>query len=248
MLLSILSGVFGHGEKSDAEVLAIQAKNGNNEAMQDLLYSYAPFVKKTAAQVCKRFIDEHDDEYSIALTAFHEAIEKYEEDKNASFLTFAHMVIRRRTIDFIRKESGRYEYSFDFRSNNEDESRNQIVDEVTLKRFGIQEQIEKRREEILLFEKMLADYGLSFQKLVQSSPMHEDARRTAVQISQLVAETEEYKTYLLDKKKLPIKDIEQLVKVSRKTIERNRKYIIAIALLLMSDLHYLKDYLKERLN
>ncbi|TWT04811.1 RNA polymerase sigma-I factor [Planomicrobium sp. CPCC 101079] len=248
MLLSIISGVFGQGEKSDAEVLAVQAQKGNEEAMQDLLYFYTPFMKKTAAQVCKRFIDDHDDEYSIALTAFHEAVEKFEEGKNASFLTFAHMVIRRRMIDFIRKEAGRHEYSHDFRNNSEEETGSRISDGEALERFHVQQQAEKRRDEILLFDKMLTEYGLSFQILADASPAHEDARRTAIQISQLVVETDEYKTYLLEKKKLPVKDIEQLVKVSRKTIERNRKYIIAIALLLMSDLHYLKDYLKERLN
>ncbi len=35
-----------------------------------------------------------------------------------------------------------------------------------------------------------------------------------------------------------------MVSVSRKTIERNRKYIIAIALILSGDYVYMKDYLK----
>ncbi|WP_416145023.1 hypothetical protein [Planococcus koreensis] len=68
-----------------------------------------------------------------------------------------------------------------------------------------------------------------------------------MQIAQLVAETDDFFDYLTDKKKLPIKDIEKLVRVSRKTLERNRKYIIAMAILIDSELHYLKDYLKERL-
>lgn len=248
MLLSMLSGVFTNGKKVETESLAMQAQDGNEEAMQNLLKSYAPFMKKTAAQVCKRFIDDHDDEYSIALTAFHEAVQKYEQDKNASFLTFAHMVIRRRMIDFIRKEAKRSEYSHDFRNDNDDEAGNWVSDGESLNRFQIQQQTEKRREEILQFEKMLLEYGLSFQILAECSPVHEDARRTAIQISQMVAETDDYKAYLLEKKKLPLKEMEQLVKVSRKTIERNRKYIVALALLLMSDFHYLKDYLKERLN
>jgi RNA polymerase sigma factor len=249
MLMSLLSGVFGQGEKSDAEVLALQAQKGNEDALQNLLSSYSPFMKKTAAQVCKRFIDDHDDEFSIALAAFHEAVQKFEEGKNASFLTFAHMVIRRRMIDFIRKENVRNEYSHDFRSSSDDENTSiWITDGKALEQFHVQQHAERRREEIFLFEKMLAGYGLSFQILVDVSPAHEDARRTAIQIAQLVAETEDYKEYLLQKKKLPVKEIEQMVKISRKTIERNRKYIIAIALLMISDLHYLKDYLKERLS
>jgi RNA polymerase sigma factor len=35
-----------------------------------------------------------------------------------------------------------------------------------------------------------------------------------------------------------------MVDVSRKTIERNRKYIIAIALIMTGDYVYMKDYIK----
>lgn len=248
MLLSAITGLFGRGEKSSAEELALLAQNGDGEALHELLQTYAPFVKKTAAQVCKRFIDQHDDEWSIALSAFNEAVKGYEKDKSASFLTFAHLVIRRRIIDFIRKESIRPEFSHDFHAQLEDEEPNHWIEATAaIRQYDIKEQTEIRKEEIGQYETMLAEYKLSFGLLANVSPAHEDARRTAVQIAQLVAETDEYFEHLRDKKKLPIKEIEQHVKVSRKTIERNRKFIIAIIILIKSDLHYLKDYLKERL-
>ncbi|GKW45051.1 RNA polymerase sigma-I factor [Planococcus sp. NCCP-2050] len=248
MLLSAITGLFGRDGKHSAEELALLAKAGDEEALNELLQSYAPFVKKTAAQVCKRFIDQHDDEWSIALSAFHEAVKGYEKDKNASFLTFAHLIIRRRVIDFIRKESNRSEFSHDFQVQiDSDETNHWIEADAAIKHYDVKKQAEIRKEEIHLYEQMLAEYKLSFQVLAKVSPAHEDARKTAVQIAQMIAETEEYFDYLCEKKKLPIKEIEQHVKVSRKTIERNRKYIIAIIVLIKSDLHYLKDYLKERL-
>lgn len=248
MLLSVLSGYFGRGEKNNAEILAIQAQNGDEQAMENLLRSYSPFMKKTAGQVCKRFIHDHDEEFSIALSAFHEAVKGFNQEKNASFLTFAHMVIRRRVIDFIRKEARRHDFAHDFHGLSEGDDMKSAVDATaSVKDYSEQEQNAARREEIAEYEKMLALYGLSFQDLVKASPSHEDARVTAIQIAQIVAETEEYKDYLQLKKKLPVKEIEQMVEVSRKTIERNRKYIIAMALLIMSDLHYLREYLKERL-
>nr|WP_251047523.1 RNA polymerase sigma-I factor [Planococcus sp. ISL-110] len=228
--------------------MVLQAQGGDEEALHDLLFSYSPFMKKTASQVCKRFIDDHDDEYSVALSAFNEAVQKFDQTNNATFLTFAHMVIRRRVIDFIRKESRREEFSYDFLPAAEPEVHNGIADHAASKAYTAEEQDQKRREEISLYEEMLQEFGLSFQMLVKVSPSHEDARITSIQIAQLVAETDEYKDYMVNKKKLPIKEIEKLVKVSRKTIERNRKYIIAMALLQMSDLHFLKDYLKGRLN
>ncbi|WP_203332458.1 RNA polymerase sigma-I factor [Planococcus beigongshangi] len=248
MLLTVLSGYFGREEKNNAELLAVQAQSGDQEALDYLLRSYSPFMKKTAGQVCKRFINDHDEEYSIALSAFHEAVNGFNREKNASFLTFAHMVIRRRVIDFIRKEVRHNDFPHDFQGISEkDEPGYGIEATVSVKRYSEQQQAVARAEEIAEYEKVLSDYGMSFKDLVKVSPSHEDARVTAIQIAQLVAETEEYREFLLNKKKLPVKEIEQLVEVSRKTIERNRKYIIAIALLLMSDLHYLKDYLKGRL-
>lgn len=248
MLLTSLGGRFGRIEKSNAEIMVLQAQDGDEQALHDLLFSYSPFMKKTASQVCKRFIDDHDDEYSIALSAFNEAVQKFDQTNNASFLTFAHMVIRRRVIDFIRKENRRDEISHDFMPAAEPESHNGLADHAASVAYDTSQQNQKRREEIALYEEMLREFGLSFQVLVKVSPAHQDARVTSIQIAQLVAETDEYKQYLVEKKKLPIKEIEKLVKVSRKTIERNRKYIIAMALLQMSDLHFLKDYLKGRLN
>ncbi len=248
MLLTALGGLFGYGAEMPAETLVKLAQQGDKEAEEQLISSHILFVKKTAAQVCKRFIDDNQDEFSIALLAFHEAIRQYRPGHDASFLTFAHMVIRRRVIDHIRKESKRMEFSHDFSASPNEDHHNHIGDRASSAFHSEQQQVDKRREEIAQFEEMLSEFGLSFQMIAKVSPAHEDARRNAIQIAQLVAETDEYKDFLLDKKKLPVKHIEEHVQVSRKTIERNRKYIIAMSLLIMSELYYLKDYLKERLN
>jgi DNA-directed RNA polymerase specialized sigma subunit len=49
----------------------------------------------------KRYVCKQDDEWSVALTAFAEAIEHFETDKG-SFDTFAKLVIKRRLIDYER--------------------------------------------------------------------------------------------------------------------------------------------------
>lgn len=42
---------------------------------------------------------------------------------------------------------------------------------------------------------------------------------------------------LFQKKKLPLKHIEPRVRVSRKTLERHRKYIIAMCIILQTTIH-----------
>lgn len=248
MLIKGNVGLKDNQVRGNTEELVILAQQGESGALEKLLESYAPFMKKAASQVCKKYISSSDDEYSIALSAFYEAVLGYEEKKNASFLTFAHLIIRRRVIDFIRKESQRNEFTHDFTDELDQKDLNKGIESRQAKKvYQEKEQTENRQEEIMAYKKILAPFGLDFQQLVKVSPAHEDARQSSIQIAQLIAETDEYFQYMIAKKKLPIKDIEKLVQVSRKTIERNRKYIIAMALLIDSDLYYLKDYLKERL-
>ena len=71
-----------------------------------------------------------------------------------------------------------------------------------------------------------------------------DARKNAITVAKTLAENDELKELFLLKKRLPIKHLENQVEVSRKTIERNRKYIMAITLILIGDFIFLKDYIK----
>ncbi|MNY66116.1 RNA polymerase sigma factor SigI [compost metagenome] len=51
---------------------------------------------------------------------------------------------------------------------------------------------------------------------------------------------------MISKRMLPIKELLAQVKVSRKTLERNRKFIIAVALIYQGPYPYLRDYLHIR--
>lgn len=248
-----MSAIYGffkrHQHERTIEELVTEAKNGDEEMTNSILGSYTPFIKKTASFVCKKYITEQDDEFSIALYAFHEAILKYETDKNASFLTFAHLLIRRKLIDYIRKEKRVKEISFGMGTTGEDEQT--LLDKVeiasSIEVYTEEQRATERREEILKFSELLTSYGLSFEELASVSPKHVDARQTAKEIAEIIADTEEFYQYVVEKKRLPIKEIEDLVEVSRKTIERQRKYILALVLLMGSDLGVIKEYLKGRM-
>jgi RNA polymerase sigma factor len=248
--LSTIYGFFkrnNHG--SNIEEMVVEAQKGSEDAVNLILVSYTPFVKKTASMVCKKYITDQDDEYSIALLAFHEAILKYETDRNASFLTFAHLLIRRKLIDHIRKEVRVKEISFGMAESDSDEPNllSKFEHSSSIEHYTEEQRAIDRREEMQRYGELLETYGLSFAELVSVSPKHADARQTAIEIAEIIAETEEFNKYVKEKKRLPIKEIEDLVEVSRKTIERQRKYILALVLLLGSDFVVLKEYLKGRM-
>ena len=51
------------------------AQQGDQHVQNYLLKTYHPFIAKCVSEVCKRYIDpKRDDEFSIGLSAFNEAI------------------------------------------------------------------------------------------------------------------------------------------------------------------------------
>jgi RNA polymerase sigma factor len=228
----------------EESVLLIQ--QGDRLLLNEIIDSYKPFIAKNVSAVCKRYIYETDDEFSIGLIAFNEAIEKYSPERGSSLLSFAEVIIKRRVIDYIRKQTKDQHVSIDLTySSFEDESAGMvIVNELSLEEYKKKSDDELRRDEIIRFQELLNTFDLSFSDLVENSPKHADARENAILVARQLVGNEELKSFLIEKKRLPIKQLEKMVNVSRKTIERNRKYIIAIALILSSDYVYLNDYLK----
>ncbi|KEZ53866.1 RNA polymerase sigma factor SigI [Metabacillus indicus] len=243
----MLSLLFKLGKKKPTlEETVLQIQDGDTQLQNTLIDQYKPFVAKTVSSVCKRYIDEKDDEFSIGLIAFNEAIEKYSTEKGSSLLAFAELIIKRKVIDYIRKEARNAQtVNIDLQEHEEGEaSQSKIEAELSVEEHQKLIEQEQRREEIVYFHKVLQEFGLSFSELMENSPKHMDARQNAIKVAQVLIEHDELKRILFAKKQLPVKQLESLVSVSRKTIERNRKYIIAMTIILSGDYVYLKDYIR----
>ena len=62
-------------------------------ALEQLIVQYRPFILREAGIACRRFLTEEDDEWSVALNAFSQAVADYTADKGG-FPAFARLVIR----------------------------------------------------------------------------------------------------------------------------------------------------------
>jgi RNA polymerase sigma factor len=234
----------------DLENLVAAAAGGDAAARDGLIRSYTPFVLRVASRACGRYVEPgRDDEVSIGLTAFNEAIDRYRPSSGASFLTFAEMVIRRRLIDHFRREGTRRETPLsDFEQEGEEgEVTNPAEVEGAIREHRASVEAEDRRAEVARFAEVLAEYGIGLDELVRVSPQHRDARERAAQVARAVAGNPEWAAYLRGRHALPLRALEETgdLAVSRKTLERQRKYIIALALVLLEGLEYLQSYLPE---
>ena len=82
----------------------VYAAKEDVRAADDLIRAYLPFIKAETAKFLKRPpIEGQDDELSITMMAFHEAIGGYSRTRG-SFLKYAAMLIRSRLVDYSRRE------------------------------------------------------------------------------------------------------------------------------------------------
>lgn len=232
--------------KHAPDELLRSARLGDPEAREKLLVQYNPFILRVAARATGRYIRSgSDDEYSVALGAFNEAIDGYSSDRGG-FLNFAETVIKRRLIDYYRRESRRPETPISDFEDTDDEGNvsNPIMLKESVLAFNVESEAEARREEIVRFGRDLQQYGLSFAELTRVSPKHEDARRSAIAVAKLLVADGELTDHLMKRRELPLSALADVAPVSRKTIERQRKYIIAVSLILLGDYAYMQGYLE----
>jgi RNA polymerase sigma factor len=242
-------GRFFRRKNTDHELdqLLRQAQAGDEEARNTLIETYSPFVLRIASQASRKYIERgRDDEYSVALMAMNEAIDRYDADRKVNFLGFAETIIRRRLIDHFRVQKSQSRAvpwtEFDV-VDEEDNIVNYVEVQTSIEVHQAAEEQEARRLEIGEYAQTLHEFGLSFEELVELSPKHADARQNAMDVARAVVNDEALLRFVLEKKALPLKALEDRVGVSRKTMERQRKYILALVLLLQGDFHYLRSFI-----
>nr|WP_246079262.1 RNA polymerase sigma factor SigI [Paenibacillus piri] len=225
----------------------MQIQEGDVRLRNQFITDYQPYVAKVTSRFCKRYIDPaKDDEFSIALGAFNEAINQFSQEAGRSFLGFAEQVMRRRLIDYVRKEqrfSQQMPYSLFDVEDDEDNIVNPVEIHQAIEQYEKQKGMEERQGEIIDLNRCLSDFGIQFADLVDASPKHDDSRQALFVIGKQLSENTELMRIMLTKRMLPIKELLDLVEVSRKTLERNRKFIIAVALIYNGPYPYLRDYL-----
>lgn len=214
---------------------------GNKTVIEDLYARIMPYCLRICSRTCGRYIDTSDEEASIARVALLEAFEKFEPQRG-SILLYLGYVIRNRIIDYKRREEKRSFIPLSaFRKEGQRDW--EIEDEDF-----VEEILEDlaRKQDIDRFTVVLAEYDITLEELAKASPRQNKTLDIAVQIAETIAGDEELAAYLVDKKMIPIRMLEQRFQMNRKVIDRYRKFIIASTLILLHDIDCLKNYILAR--
>jgi len=232
------------GQEHEIVKLVYEAKESMERA-DALIYQYMPFIRSETAKFLKRVpIDGYDDELSIAMIAFHEAIRGYSRLKGA-FFKYAAMVIRSRLIDYQRREQRHsHVLSLDMPDENGD---GVLGDTVADKRAHSEELIarEATRSEIEELTKQIASFGVSLTDVAENCPRQQrtiEACRKAIGFARanptLIDE-------LVTTKRLPITRLAEGSGVERKTLERHRKYLVTLLLIYSNGYEIIRGHLQH---
>jgi RNA polymerase sigma factor len=212
----------------------------DSEARDAFLAEYQTFIRHVASQACFHSLEwGRDDELSEAMIAFNEAIDLFVTDKGVPFLAYARVLMKRRLIDYYRKHRLRQTVSLD----QEDIGRGVDI-YLGIDEFREQEQDKERAEEIQQFSKALASFKLTYKNLVEVSPKHRDSRETLLRAAQELAVDAELWPQVERNGKIPMQALALKTQIHPKVLERGRKYILAVAILIANqhDYVYLREY------
>ncbi len=210
------------------------AQEGDTSSRRMLIENNIDFISKSVSSFCHRLIGRQDDEMSVGLIAFNEAIDRYYPEKGRNFYGYARMLIHSRLVDYFRAEKRHLhmlslEAGADWK-DRDDHHPSQSVYETNqaMERFIEEQLVEERAEELKHYRKKLNQLGIRLAELQDSAPKHADSRAVMVKIAAEFVKHPDMVKDLERTGRLPLKKLEKLAGVSRKTLERYRKYLIAL--------------------
>lgn len=213
---------------------------GDEGERNRVISEFRPFIMNIASRETGGFVDPHSDESSIAMIAFNEAIDRYQEGRGSGFLRIAEITIKSRLIDYLRKETKfqkKHDFSFNIVNDNDEKQELEIADETV----NVEEELTSK-EAIFDFMQMLESFGLDLEELPEYTPKHRDTRLNAVKIAKVIADHEELRERVLLTKRIPISLVMKQIDVSRKVIENHREYILSVFLIFANGNETMKLY------
>lgn len=140
----------------------------DKQIRESVIVKYTPFILKTASDLTGRYINQGiDEEYSVSLIAFNEAIDSFDSTRGVSFFTFARVVIRRRLMDYRSRQNRK---SCEISMQTLEDESSYLEYGVSLDRYTQTTEQENRKLEIDEYSRALKEFDISFDSLVGAAP------------------------------------------------------------------------------
>ncbi len=216
------------------------------KACDRFIEQYMPFIRSETAKFLKRNPTEEDDELSIAMFAFYEAIRSYAPIKGA-FLRFAALQIRSRLIDYYRKERRNQGHvSLDAPIGSEEDGltlMDTVQDESRpLEELGVRE---ATQQEIAHLTAQMEEFGVKLTDVADNAPQQKRTLAACQRVIHFARTHEELLEEFLRTKRVPITKLAEYTGVEKKTLERHRRYLVAVLLICTNGYEILRGHIMQ---
>jgi len=229
--------------KEHSIVSQILTAQKDPQAADALIEQYLPFIKSETAKFLNRFPDDGQEELSIAMFAFYEALMAYRSGKG-TFLKLAAITIHNRLIDYYRKEK-RHGTVLSLNEPSAGEDSRTLEEQIEDRQNEIDALHDQTaaQKEIEEFTEQLVRYGLTLSDIADNCPKQERTLSACMEVLDYARQTPALLDQLIRTKKLPLAQLADGVKVERKTMERHRKYLVAILLAYTNGFEIIRGHL-----
>jgi len=219
------------------ECVLIDLDVNKNTNVNELIEKHMPFIIKSISDVTGRYVScENDEELSVGLLGFHEAIERYDNEKG-HFLSFAKLVIGSRIKNYLKGENRHHHSSLEDLLDKGLEIKDEYLEQKE-DNGVLLEQINRLKEEI-------SSFGFTLEELADEAPKQQATRKNAISLSEEISKEEEFTSFMYVKKRLPIKRIVLKFSVTEKVVKRSKKFIISVVIIIDKNLSGLKDWIRK---
>ena len=163
----------------------VKKVRGNNDLINALISEFKPFIASIAQKRVGRYLHYgEDEELSVGLMAFKEAIDSFKPGKG-KFLSFSRMVISMRLIDYYRKQDRETSLS----AGDDEEDAELAWDRKSIEQFQADEDSEDLKTEIIGYSAALKKWGISLDGLAVVSPRREELKKLYQDVARRIADT-----------------------------------------------------------
>lgn len=211
----------------------------NDEQLRNaFIEKYKNFILSAASKVLGHYVGTEDDEYSLAMIAFNDAITKYDESKG-DFYNFATLLIRNKLIDEYRKQSPNVIPFSCLHSSGEDLTENEFD------AIGKEDVASDIAIELHTLKAELKEYNIEIFDIPKSSPKAAKTKHMTYDILMYIINNKDALKHIIKDKEIPLKLLMSRFDVNRKFLERHRKYIITATVILNGDYPLIAEYIKN---
>jgi RNA polymerase sigma factor len=219
----------------------------SKEAMGRLVSAYMPFIKTSVSGVF--FKKELQEEYvTEAMLAFLQSVRTYQSESGA-FIPYARTVIRNRLLNAAAKEGRIRKWHIPFFSkkaaSNGESAAGHSPPEIEIARRGYEAAVEQEnlRLEIAEINAEFSGWDFDVTDLARRRPKQDRSRLTCQAIAQAALARPGLIAEIKETRKLPVKKISALTGCSEKTLEKYRRYIVALILIMSGGYPYIQSFL-----